>query len=126
MITPGFNLPAMYIIHTVGPMFPGARDPVYQGEVNHDYGPLGPKVLLVSAFRSCLDIATTQGFKSIVFPAISCGVFGCPISVCAKVARQLVVGLEWKPLELIVFALYTPAECVSFVETWKMLEPGSE
>ena len=65
-ITPGFNLPASYVIHTVGP--------VWQGGYNHE------AELLESCYRRSFEIALTQGdIKTIAFPGISTGVYGYPI-----------------------------------------------
>ena len=118
VITEGCFLPALYVIHTVGPMFPGARDPVYQGEITRNYD---PKERLASCVRSCLTIAQEQRLKHIVFPAISCGVFGCTIPVFAKVAREVVLDGDWGPLALVLFVLFSTEEAESFIETWKML-----
>ena len=70
-ITPGFQLPASWVIHTVGP--------VYESEE-------ASRPLLESAYRSCLELANGAGLRSVAFPAISCGVFGYPLSGAAEVA----------------------------------------
>ena len=64
VVTPGFRLPAKFIIHTVGP--------VWQGGTRHE-----PE-LLRSCYSACLTLAVENGVRSIAFPAISCGVFGYP------------------------------------------------
>ena len=69
-ITLGFDLPAKFIIHTVGPR----------------YSMLGRETLLDSCYRNCLDIAVTQKIKSVAFPAISTGVFGYPMVEATKIA----------------------------------------
>ncbi|MES2356203.1 MAG: O-acetyl-ADP-ribose deacetylase [Pseudomonadota bacterium] len=71
-ITPGFNLPAKYIIHTVGP--------VWQGGNNDE------AVLLASCYRESLRLAAEQSLRSIAFPAISCGIYGYPWEDAAKIA----------------------------------------
>lgn len=71
-ITPGFRLPARYIIHTVGPIW---RDGL-QGEPD----------LLAACYRSCFALAGIYGIKSIAFPAISCGVYGYPKEMAAQIA----------------------------------------
>jgi len=73
-ITPGFRLPARYIIHTVGPVW---RD----GE--HD-----EPALLASCYRQSMLLAIEHGVRSIAFPAISCGVYGYPPGLAAPVALR--------------------------------------
>ncbi len=70
-ITPGFDLPAKAIIHTVGPVWAG-------GNRDEDE-------LLASCYRSALELATEKGLRSIAFPAISCGVFGFPVARACEI-----------------------------------------
>ncbi len=71
-LTPGFALPALYVIHTVGP--------VWQG------GGHGEAQLLAACYRSSLALAEQHGLESIAFPAISCGVYGYPAEQAAAIA----------------------------------------
>jgi O-acetyl-ADP-ribose deacetylase (regulator of RNase III) len=71
-ITPGFRLPAKYVIHTVGP--------VWRGGTNRE-----PE-LLASSYRRSLEVAIENGVRSIAFPAISCGIYGYPIDAAAEIA----------------------------------------
>ena len=71
-ITPGFNLPARYVIHTVGPVWRG--------------GTHGEPALLASCYRTALDLARQHRLGSIAFPAISCGVYGYPLDEAAAIA----------------------------------------
>jgi O-acetyl-ADP-ribose deacetylase (regulator of RNase III) len=71
-ITPGFALPARYIIHTVGPVWRG--------------GNKGESKLLASCYYESLKLAFEQGATEIAFPAISCGIFGYPASQAAIIA----------------------------------------
>jgi O-acetyl-ADP-ribose deacetylase len=75
-ITPGFNLPARYVIHTAGPVWQGGE----QGEA----------VALASCYRQCIALAREHGLASIAFPAISCGVYGYPPHRAARVALSAV------------------------------------
>jgi len=75
-ITPGYRLPASYVIHTVGP--------VWQG------GGHGEAALLSSCYRHSLQLAMQHGLRSIAFPAISCGVYAYPISQAAMIAVSTV------------------------------------
>jgi O-acetyl-ADP-ribose deacetylase (regulator of RNase III) len=71
-ITPGFNLPARYVIHTVGPIWRG--------------GDHGEATLLASCYRTALELAHQHHARSMAFPAISCGVYGYPIDQAAAIA----------------------------------------
>jgi len=90
-ITPGFELPARYIIHTVGPVYRGhPRD----------------AELLASAFRSSLELAVAHELRSIAFPAISCGVYGYPVEDAAAVSAAVVHERAWV-LDEIRFVLFS-------------------
>jgi O-acetyl-ADP-ribose deacetylase (regulator of RNase III) len=73
-ITPGFDLVARHVIHTVGPVWRG--------------GGSGEDDLLASCYRSALALAREHGVRSIAFPAISCGVYGFPIDRAAGIAAR--------------------------------------
>lgn len=79
--TPGFQLPAKWVIHTVGPVWHGGR----RGEAG----------LLESCYRNCLSQALSHGAQSIAFPAISTGVYGYPKDQAAKLA--VTVMREFEP-----------------------------
>ncbi|MBF9254106.1 O-acetyl-ADP-ribose deacetylase [Pontibacter sp. 172403-2] len=76
VITTGGNLPAKYVIHTVGPVWHGGRE--------------GEPELLASCYRNSLRIASEQQLQSIAFPNISTGVYGYPKQKAAEVALQAV------------------------------------
>ena len=71
-ITPGFNLPAKFVIHTVGP--------VYRDGQHSEPGKLA------NCYRNSLALAAENGCRSIAFPCISTGVYGYPIEDAAKIA----------------------------------------
>lgn len=71
-ITPGFNLPAQWIIHTVGP--------VWKGGSSNEAG------LLQNCYKNSLNIALAKNIKSIAFPAISTGIYGYPKTQAADIA----------------------------------------
>ncbi len=90
-ITPGFALPARYVIHTVGPVY-GSRP--------------RDAALLASAFRASLELAVEHDLDSIAFPAISCGVYGYPLDEAAAIAREVTVDPSWS-LGEIRFVLFS-------------------
>lgn len=75
-ITKGYNLPAKYVIHTVGPVW-------YGGNNNE------PE-LLKSCYTTALNLAKENNIKTIAFPAISCGVYHFPIDKACKIAYETV------------------------------------
>jgi O-acetyl-ADP-ribose deacetylase (regulator of RNase III) len=76
-ITPGYNLQARYIIHTVGPVY---KD-----------GTRGEAELLASAYRSSLALATEHRLQSIAFPSISTGAYSFPLRQAAEIALRTVI-----------------------------------
>ena len=74
VITPGFDLPAKYVIHTAGP--------VWQG------GDRDEEQLLRACYRNCLAIASVHGCRSIAFPLISSGIYGYPKNEAQDVAED--------------------------------------
>lgn len=78
VITPGFDLYADYIIHTVGPVWHG-------GEGNE-------AALLASCYDKSLALAEKHGLKCIAFPSISTGIFGYPTEKAAKIAVARALG----------------------------------
>jgi len=93
-ITPGFRLPARYVIHTVGP--------VWQG------GGKGEADLLASCYRESLQLARQNGLKSIAFSAISTGVYGYPMRQAAEIAiRETLAFLQHdQEIELIYLVCF--------------------
>ena len=83
-LTPGFRLPARFVIHTVGPVWHG--------------GGHGEPELLASCYRQSLQLAQAHGLATIAFPCISTGVYGYPIAAAAAIAvatvRAETAGLD--------------------------------
>ena len=94
-LTPGFRLPARWVIHTVGP--------VWQG------GAANEATLLASCYRRCLVLAREVDAARIAFPSISTGVYGYPIAQAAPLAvatvRECCAGLEE-----VIFCCYSSAD----------------
>lgn len=82
-ITPAFNLPCKFVIHTVGP--------IVSGRLNETH-----KELLASCYRSCLKLADENDCKSIAFCCISTGVFGFPQKEAARIAVSTVKDYKEK------------------------------
>ena len=83
-ITPGFNLPARYVIHTVGPVWGG--------------GERGEDRLLAACYRNSFALALEHGLASIAYPAISTGAYGFPPDRAASIAlRTVLAALETAP-----------------------------
>ena len=99
--TPGFDLPAKWVFHAVGPVWNG--------------GERGEPEKLARCYRRCLELASEHGVKSIASPAISTGIYGYPkgpaakigISVCGEMAD--VCGLE-----LVEFCCFDEATAVTY------------
>ena len=71
-ITPGYNLLAQYVIHTVGPVWQDGKH--------------GERELLASCYKNSLRLATDHKCSSIAFPLISAGIFGCPPEIAIATA----------------------------------------
>ncbi|TKB25650.1 O-acetyl-ADP-ribose deacetylase [Desulfopila sp. IMCC35006] len=77
-ITRGYNLPAKFVIHTVGPIWQG--------------GGSKERSLLASCYRQSLLCGIAHGVKTIAFPAISCGAYGFPLTEACNIAMREVCG----------------------------------
>ena len=75
-ITKGYNLPAKYVIHTVGPVWNG--------------GNKQERELLKSCYYTVLELARENNIKTIAFPSVSCGVYRFPIEEACKIAVSTV------------------------------------
>jgi len=79
-ITPGYRLPAKWVIHTVGPVW---RD-----------GSHGEGELLAACYRNSMKLALEYNVNTIAFPAISTGVFGYPMAAAARIALMEMRGFQ--------------------------------
>ena len=92
--TPGFALPARFIIHAVGPVWQGG---------DHD-----EPELLASAYRRSLEVADEIGARSVAFPAISTGIFGYPLDLATATAVEAVRTADTQ-VELVRFVCFDAA-----------------
>lgn len=93
-MTGGFNLPARFVIHAVGPVWSG--------------GGKNERELLASCYRRSLELAEEKGLKSIAFPNISTGVYGFPKKEAARIAIGTVRSFLEKPgsLKDVIFVVF--------------------
>lgn len=94
-ITPGFALPARWVIHTVGPVWRG--------------GEAGEPQLLRACYRNSLELALAHNARSIAFPAISTGVYGYPKEQAARIALAEMNAFESR-FERIVACCFSAAD----------------
>ncbi len=101
-ITPGFRLPAKWVIHTVGPVWRGG---------NHQ-----EDELLANCYRACFRLADTHEIRSIAFPAISTGVYGFPLERATRIAvREARIHLQKRRSPLLVFfACFSPESYAAY------------
>lgn len=90
--TPGFALPARWIVHTVGPVWHG--------------GSGGEPDVLASCYRRCVEVAESLGARSLAFPAISTGVYGFPKPLAAEVAVGTLSSIETELVERVVLVAF--------------------
>ena len=94
IITKGYNLPAMHVIHTVGPII-GTGVPTKEQEEQ-----------LAQCYRSCLDLAEQAGLESIAFCCISTGVFHFPNKRAAEIAVEMVKQYTRQTVKTVVFNVF--------------------
>ena len=95
-ITPGFRLPAQYVIHAVGPVWNG--------------GEAGEPDLLASCYRQAMSLAAEKDLASLAFPAISTGIFAYPADQAAAIAvgtvAEVLHASQPSGLERVVFCCF--------------------
>jgi O-acetyl-ADP-ribose deacetylase (regulator of RNase III) len=107
-ITKGYDLPAQFVIHTVGPVWHGGRS--------------NEEALLASCYRKSLRLAREHGITSIAFPSISTGAYRFPLELAAPRALKTVKSfLEESPgvLEKVIFVLFSEADRVLYNSVYK-------
>ena len=96
-ITPGFRLPARFVIHTVGPVWQGGGE--------------GEPELLARCYRRSIEVAVASGVRSLAFPAISTGIYGYPPQAAATIAVTTVANClaEGAALESVLLCCFDAA-----------------
>ncbi len=90
-LTQGYELPAKYVIHAVGPIWQGGSE--------------GEEALLASCYRESIEIANSYKIHSIAFPAISCGVYGFPIDKACDIAvAEVIKSAQDTTIQHIIFS----------------------
>lgn len=109
-ITAGYNLPARFIIHTVGPVY----------GVDRDQAPR----LLAACYENSLALAARHDIRTIAFPAISCGAYGYPVEEACRIALDTAISfLERNEIpEKIIFVLYSCRDYDAYCEYYAKLE----
>ncbi|RDH81605.1 MAG: O-acetyl-ADP-ribose deacetylase [endosymbiont of Galathealinum brachiosum] len=92
-MTKAYDLPAKFVIHTVGPVWMGGGN--------------GEERLLASCYRECINLAIENELSSLAFPAISCGVYGFPVQRACEIAVDEVKASKQNTiLQHIIFACF--------------------
>ncbi|MBW1779077.1 MAG: O-acetyl-ADP-ribose deacetylase [Deltaproteobacteria bacterium] len=93
-ITKGYDLPARYVIHTVGP--------VYHGRIRD-------ADLLARCYAESLTLAHENGLSTIAFPAVSCGAYGYPIQAACQIAVDTVAAYleKYSDIRKVIFILFS-------------------
>ncbi len=106
-ITKGYNLPAKWVIHTVGPIWNG-------GNNNEDE-------LLANCYRRCFELAKQYSIKTIAFPSISTGAYGFPIERASRIALKEVKNFLEKDNEIdkIILVCFSDKDYKCYLDAYK-------
>ena len=110
-ITGGYNLPARYVIHTVGP--------VYRGKAEDSQ-------LLSQCYSNSLRLAVEHNIATIAFPAISCGVYGYPVEEACRIAMDATCSFlrENKSIAKVIFIVFSSENFETYSDRFKELIDG--
>jgi len=102
-LTAGYNLPARYVIHTVGPVYSGKPQ---------------DRTLLTACYRNSLKLAAGKNVASIAFPAISCGVYGYPIAEACRIAVDTTCNFLQADtaIKKVIFMLFSPGDLKVYLD----------
>jgi O-acetyl-ADP-ribose deacetylase (regulator of RNase III) len=130
--TPGFDLPAKWVLHTVGPVWPSdataarfaVNDPIsalagnqMKFGVHEIPAEDEARQLLRECYKKSALIALGMGLKSIAFPALSTGVYGCPMKTCAEVALKWASDYRDWPID-VTFAIWPQNPLIDQRQMW--------
>ncbi len=104
-LTGGYNLPARYVLHTVGPI---VRERVTQGD----------RAALASCYRACLTLAAERGLESVAFCCISTGEFHFPNRQGAEIAVETVIEFlrDLSPIRKVIFNVFKDMDAAIYRE----------
>lgn len=107
-VTPGFNLPAKFVIHTPGPIWHGG----HQNEPQ----------LLANSYRNSLKRAVENNCHTVAFPSISTGIFDFPLNQAAKIAIHEIQTFE-APLD-VTMVCFDPVTYDAYQQEWQKAQQG--
>lgn len=99
--TPGFDLRARWVIHTVGPVWRG--------------GGRGEAERLASCYRRSMEVARDLGAASIAFPSISCGAYGFPMDQACEIAVDELARWSGQCVQTVILCCFGPAAIENYV-----------
>ena len=101
-ITKGYELPAQFVIHTVGPVWRG--------------GDCQEQQLLASCYRQSVGRAREAGAKTVAFPAISCGIYGFPVRDAARIAVATIIEecQAGNDIDEVIFACFSDSDATVY------------
>ena len=112
-ITGGYNLPARYVIHTVGPVWHG--------------GGANEEALLAGCYRNSLRLVIENGIRSIAFPSISTGAFRFPLAKASRIAMHEVCSFcAGHPDLQVLFACFSKPDCEAYSQALAEIGTGAD
>jgi len=113
-ITPGFNLPAKYVIHTVGPVWKDGRS--------------GEEKLLAKCYESSLRLAEQYHVRSIAFPCISTGIYHFPFEKAAEIALNEIYGFLRKTnmMEKLILSVFGEADLAKYLKVYHSIHDHAD
>jgi len=119
-LTSGYDLPAKHILHTVGPVY---DETLIIPEREYLPPETDKDALLYRCYVRSLELAFASGFRTVAFPAISCGVYGCPIEKGVELALTAFLAHR-KKFNRLVLVLFTDLEYEIALTIWQRMTAG--